>query len=137
MYAYSYRQNKSNGNKGQSKRNRSNMESDFVLPCYKQTGHLTCVKQGPRATPQCVQQTAGRTGQQSLLPGGRGGYQLQGELTSGLVRRLPEKPAEEYTSHCPFDKLSEGRCPDLKARTITSWGQGQVCRKVDHVSGCR
>ena len=33
-----------------------------------------------------------------------------------------------------FDKLSWQRCSDLKIRTVTSQGQGQVCRNIIQVS---
>lgn len=46
---------------------------------------LTSLKQSAGVGPHCVRQTAGKTGQKFLLLGGRGGYQLQGDLMSGWL----------------------------------------------------
>ena len=96
-------------------------------------GELTGLKQGPGATPHCVQQTASRPWWQSSLLG-RKEVTSYGGIDIRLAHQLPGKPAEEYTPHHPLDKLSWWRCSDLKVKRITSWGLGQVCRKVSHVS---
>ena len=80
----------------------------------------------PGATPHCVRQMASRTWQLSSLPVGRVG--------EGVTRyrgnwhqigcQLPGKPVEKHAPHCPFDKLSNWRCCDLKIRTVTIWGLG-------------
>ena len=67
-------------------------------------------------------------------PGREGVAQVTGGIDIRLAHRLPGKPAEGHAPHCPFDKLSWWKCSDLKVRTITSWGQRQVCRKASHVS---
>ena len=56
---------------------------------------------------------------------GRGRLLVIGGIDIRLACRLPGKPAESHAPHHPFEKL---------LGTIISWGQGQVCRKVRHVS---
>ena len=47
---------------------------------------------GPGATSHCIDQTAGRTWQRSLLLGGEGGYHVWG-IDVRLAHQLPGKPA--------------------------------------------
>ena len=84
-------------------------------------------------TPLCVPN--GRQDMAAVLaPRGRGRLQVIGGIYIKLIHQLPGKLAGGHAPHCPFDKLSWWRCSDLKIRIITSWGQGQVCWKVTHVS---
>lgn len=73
-------------------------------------GDLTCLKQGRGVTPHRLQQTVGRTWQQSLLQG-------EGEVTSYRridVRLAHRLPTVRHAPHCFFDELSHYRGSDLK-----------------------
>ena len=60
-----------------------------------------------------------------FAPGGKGRLPVIGGVDLRLAHRLPGKPAEAHTPHLPLISY-QGR-DLLKIRTITSWGQGQVC----------
>ena len=76
---------------------------------------LAHLKQGPGETPHCVWQMAGWTRWQSSLQGEEGGSQVAREK-----RREAHLPQIHLMSYHSAMFLS-------KVRTITSWGQEQVC----------
>ena len=68
---------------------------------------LTCLKQGPGVTPQCVCEVDGGHDMVAIFTpcSGRGDYQLWGADIS-WAHSLPGKPVERHAPHHPFDKLS-------------------------------
>ena len=85
------------------------------------------LKQGPGATPHHVWQTAGRTWQRSSLPEGEGGYKLYRELTSGWLTGCQ---GNQERSPPRLINYHSKDTSDLEIETISSWGQGQVCRHL-------
>ena len=83
---------------------------------------LTCLKQGPRADPPpCL----GRTWQQSLLGGEGIGVNRENAVIGGIKLRLAHYQGNQQMGIPLTGPL---------IRKITSWGLGQVRRKVSHVS---
>ena len=91
-------------------------------------GNLPCLMQGPGATPHSVRQKVGRAWWQSSLPKGRGGSSYRG-IDFRWAHQLPEKPVEEQTPHCPFDKNYHQLGPG------TNMQEGQSCEEgIDEAS---
>ena len=80
-------------------------------------GDLTCLKQGPGATPHQVQQTVGKTWWQSSLLGGKGRLPVIGELRSAGLTSYQRNQQRGMPLTAPL------------MRTITSWGLGRVLRR--------
>ena len=84
-------------------------------------GDLTRLKQGPGATPHCVWLRADRTWWQSSPPKERGELPFIGELTAGGLISYQGNQQRGTPLTTP------------SIRIITSWGLGQVRRKVSQV----
>ena len=69
---------------------------------FQQQGELTCLKQGTGGTPHPCAPDGGQDMAALFAPEGRGRL----PVIEGIDIRSPEKPAEDHTPHCPFDKLS-------------------------------
>ena len=82
-------------------------------------GKLTCLKQGPGATPHRVGQDMA-----AVFPGGGvGRLPVKAGTDVRSAYPLPGKPAEAHAP--PLRELSRWRCSDLKIRTIATWGRGK------------
>ena len=73
---------------------------------------------------------AGRTWQQSSLPEGEGGDQLQGDLKSGRFISCQGNKERGISLIVPLINYHHWDSSDLRIKTVTSGGQEPVCRHL-------
>ena len=65
-----------------------------------------------------------------LAPRGKRRFPVIGELMSGWLISNQGNRQEGHAPRCLFDKLSQGRCSDLKIRTVTSCSGGKYIGRL-------
>lgn len=80
-------------------------------------------------TPPCVSDS-GQDMAAILAPRGKRRFPVIGELMSGWLIGNQGNCQEGHAPHCLFDKLSQGRCSDLKIRTVTSCSGGKYIGRL-------